>query len=173
VVGSGQLGLVTLAAALLATCSLDPVHDEAVSDLGGERAGVPRGPMHRPGEPCLVCHDGATASPAMSVGGTVYAVLGAGDPIAGASVTLTDARGATRTQTTNAAGNFYVEAASWQPTFPLHVAVTLGSLTATMSSIVGRDGSCATCHSDPPTRISAGRVYLAPNASLLPDGGAP
>jgi len=171
-VAARQLALLSLAVAPLATCSLDPVHDEAVTDLGGEKAGVPRGPLHRPGEPCLVCHDGSTA-PAMSVGGTVYAVLGAGDPLAGASVTLTDAHGSTVTRTTNTAGNFYVETTSWQPTFPLHVAVAFGPLTATMSSIVGRDGSCASCHTDPPTRISAGRVYVAPNASLLPEGGAP
>ena len=157
----------------LATCSLDPVHDEAVSDFGGEAPGVPPGPLHRPGQPCLTCHDGATAHPQMSVGGTIYGVLGERAPLANAIVTLTDVNGSTFTATTNAAGNFYVEPSSWSPTFPLHAAVRLGPLVATMSSLVGRDGSCAGCHADPPSRISAGPVYLAAAAALLPDAGAP
>jgi hypothetical protein len=160
-------------AMLATTCTLDPVQSEAIADLGGEAPGVPPGPLHRPGQPCLVCHDGSTARPAMSVAGTVYAVLGAAGAISGASVELTAEDGATFSATTNAAGNFYVEAAQWQPVYPLRVAVALGGLTSTMSTIIGRDGSCATCHVDPPSRISAGRVYLAPSAALLPDGGAP
>jgi hypothetical protein len=160
-------------AALAMTCTLDPVQSEAVADLGGEAPGVPPGPLHRPGQPCLVCHDGSTARPAMSVGGTVYGVLGSAAPLAGGSVELTAEDGSTFTATTNAAGNFYVEQTAWQPVYPLRVAVAFGELTSTMSTIIGRDGSCATCHVDPPSRISAGRVYLAPSAALLPDGGAP
>ena len=166
------LALVLLVFAL-GTCSLDPVHDEAVSDLGGEAPGVPQGPLHRPGQPCLTCHDGTTAHPAMSVGGTIYGVLGESAPLANAAVTLTDVNGATFTSTTNSAGNFYVEPSSFNPTYPLHVAVRLGPLIATMSSLVGRDGSCAGCHADPASRISAGPVYLAAAAALLPDAGAP
>ncbi|HWL85387.1 MAG TPA: hypothetical protein VNO21_06275 [Polyangiaceae bacterium] len=166
------VALVGLAAAAL-TCKLDPVHDDAVSDLGDEVAGIPRGPLHRAGQPCLTCHDGSTASPAMSVAGTVYGVLGDATPFAGADVLLTDVNGSTFTGKTNAAGNFYVEQSAWQPTYPLHVVVGVGKVQATMSSIIGRDGSCASCHVDPPSRISAGRVYLVPVASLLPDGGAP
>jgi len=158
---------------LTATCELDPVHDDAIADLGSEAPGVPPGPLHRPGQPCLVCHDGSTANPAMSVGGTVYAVLGADAPLAGAAVELTGEDGSTFVATTNSVGNFYVEKAMWQPIYPLRVAVAYGGLTSTMSTLVGRDGSCASCHVDPPTRISAGRVFLAPSPSLLPDGGSP
>ena len=158
-------------ASLLATCELDPVHDEAVADLGSEAPGVRPGPLHRPGQPCLVCHDGAVANPAMSVGGTIYAAYGLSSPLAGASVTLTAENGSTYTATTNAAGNFYITARAWQPVYPLRVTVGLGALTAVMTTIIGRDGSCASCHVDPQSRISAGRVYLAPSASFLPDGG--
>jgi len=167
-----RLVAVTALGALVLTCSLDPVHDEAMADLGGEAPGVPQGPLHRPGQPCLVCHDGSAASPAMSVGGTIYAVLGNQAPLAGASVVLTAEDGSMFTATTNAAGNFYVEQTRWQPVYPLRVSVGFGGLTAVMTTIIGRDGSCATCHVDPPSRISAGRVYLAPSASFLPDGGA-
>ena len=162
-----------LLGSLLVTCGLDPARSEAVADLGGETPGVPKGPLHRAGQPCVVCHDGSTATPEMSVAGTVYGVLGARAPLAGASVVLTDVNGATYTASTNEAGNFYVEASAWRPAYPLRAAIQVGSVQATMSSIIGRDGSCAGCHADPASRISAGPVYLVPAASLLPDGGAP
>jgi hypothetical protein len=160
-------------AATLVDCSFDPVHDEAIADLGPEAPGVDRGPLHRAGQPCLVCHDGSTASPAMSAGGTVYRVLGDATPLGGASVALSDARGTTFTAATNAAGNFYVTPSTWQPVYPVRVAVTFGGKTATMTTIVGRDGSCASCHADPKSRISAGPVYLVPVASLFPSGAGP
>lgn len=165
--------VILILASLATTCTLDPVQSEAIADLGGEAPGVPPGPLHRPGQPCLVCHDGSTAQPAMSVGGTVYAVLGSEAPLAGATVELTAENGSTSTATTNGAGNFYVEESAWQPVYPLRVAVAYGGLTSTMSTIIGRDGSCGSCHVDPPSRISAGRVYLAPSPALLPDAGAP
>jgi hypothetical protein len=165
--------VVGVLAIVATTCTLDPVHSEAVADLGGEMPGVPPGPLHRPGQPCLVCHDGSTARPAMSIGGTIYAVLGGDAPLSAASIELTAEDGSTFSAVTNAAGNFYVEEPAWRPVYPVRVAVTYGGLTSTMSTIIGRDGSCASCHVDPPSRISAGRVYLAPSAALLPDAGAP
>ncbi len=165
--------LLAALAGLATTCALDPVRDDAIADLGPEAPGVPPGPLHRAGQPCLVCHDGSTATPAMSVGGTIYGVLGATAPLSGAAVELTAEDGATFTATTNAAGNFFVEEATWQPVYPLRAAVAFGDLTSTMSTLIGRDGSCATCHVNPPSRISAGLVYLAPSAALLPEGGSP
>jgi hypothetical protein len=153
------------------SCSFDPVHDEAIGDLGPEAPGVPRGPLHRAGQPCLVCHDGGTAQPAMSAAGTVYRVRGDSTPLSGASVALTDANGSTFTAATNEVGTFFVTQATWQPTFPLTVAVSFEGVTATMTTIVGRDGSCAACHVDPPSRISAGLVFLVPIPSVFPVGG--
>ncbi len=164
---------VVVLAIFATTCALDPVHSEAVPDLGGATPGGPPGPLHRPGQPCLVCHDGSTASPAMSIGGTIYAVLGGDAPLPAASIELTAEDGSTFSAVTNGAGNFYVEESAWRPVYPVRVAVAYGALTSTMSTIIGRDGSCASCHVDPPSRISAGRVYLAPSAALLPDAGAP
>ena len=164
--------LPSLFAIILTTCTLDPVHDKAVADLGPESPGVAPGPLHRPNQPCLTCHDGSTGT-AMSVGGTVYGVLGDATPLEGASVTLTDATGSVFAATTNAAGNFYVAKTDWQPTYPLHAEVALRDVTIAMNTIIGRDGSCASCHVDPASRISAGRIYLVPVAALLPDGGSP
>jgi hypothetical protein len=149
----------------VAGCSFDPVHDEAVADLGPEAPGVPPGPLHRPDQPCLVCHDD------MSAAGTIHAVLGESAPLPNATVTLTDARDSGASTTTNAAGNFYIEKTTWQPTFPLHATIAQGNVNVPMSTEIGRNGSCADCHVAPATRISAGLVYLVPNATLLPDGG--
>ena len=170
-----MVGRIVLAAvvATLVDCSFDPVRDEAIADLGPEAPGVAPGPLHRGGQPCLVCHDGSTASPAMSAGGTVYRVVGDATPLGGARVTLSDARGTIFAATTNAAGNFYVTPSSWQPVYPVRVAVGFGGKTATMTTIVGRDGSCASCHADPKSRISAGPVYLVSLPSLFPSGGGP
>jgi hypothetical protein len=156
---------ITCAVALV-MCSFDPVHDEAVSDLGPEAPGVPQGPLHRPDQPCLVCH-----ADTMSVAGTIHAALDDTAPLANVTVTVTDSKGTMATSTTNAAGNFYVEQDAWQPVFPIHAQISLAPKTAVMSTEIGRDGSCATCHVAPATRISAGLVYLVPSASLLPDGG--
>jgi hypothetical protein len=151
---------------LLVMCSLNPVHDEAVSDLGPEAPGVPQGPLHRPDQPCLLCHEGT-----MSAAGTIHAALDDTAPLANATVTLTDVNGSTGTATTNAAGNFFIKRGTWQPTYPVHAAIALGATRAVMDTEIGRDGSCATCHVAPSSRISAGLVYLVPTASLLPDGG--
>jgi hypothetical protein len=156
-----------LIVALLGACVLDPVNDERSADLGDETPGIPQGPLHRAGQPCLACHDEMLAA------GTVYAIHGESAPLRGVTVTLTDVSGATKAVTTNEVGNFFVEKNQWNATFPLHATVTYGSTSTTMSSIIGRDGSCATCHLDPLSRISAGPVYVAPTAALLSDGGAP
>ncbi|MEO7111473.1 MAG: hypothetical protein ABI183_13625 [Polyangiaceae bacterium] len=165
-----------LFAAFVATalsCSLDPTHDEAQSDLGDEAPGVSPGPDHRPGQPCLICHDGTTA-PQWSVAGTVTGVLGSTAPLHGATVSLTDANLSTFTATSNEVGNFWIESGRWQPTYPVKVAITYGSATATMSTIIGRDGSCAGCHASTASRISPGPVYVAATAAQLSSaGGSP
>jgi hypothetical protein len=155
------------------SCTLDPTHDEAQSDLGDEAPGISPGPLHRPGQPCLICHDGSTA-PQWSVAGTITGVLGTPTGLNGATVSLTDANLSTFTVTSNQVGNFYVEPSRWVPTYPVKVAVTYGSITSTMTTIIGRDGSCAGCHANLASRISAGPVYVAGTAAQLSSaGGSP
>jgi hypothetical protein len=160
----------------LAACSavedvLDPVHAQQVSDLGSDPSGQPNGPTHRPGQPCLVCHGGlGPGSPDLSVGGTVYRTMATREALAGATVTLTDAQGGTRQLTTNQTGNFLVEASNWQPAYPMRVAISYGGLDVDMKTTVGRDGSCAACHSDPPGPASAGHVYLVVDPATFPGG---
>ena len=159
-------------AIVLVDC-VDATHDDQVQALGGEDPAVRRGPLHRPGQPCLVCHGGeGPASGTFSVAGTVYTLAGRTDPAVGAQVLIEDITGVAFVAPTNPAGNFYITANQWNPTFPIKVQVTLGPSTEPMNTFVGRDGSCATCHSGKPGPTSAGPVYAASNQSqLVQDGG--
>lgn len=166
----GALLVIVLSA--LGACG-DPVHDNEVNALGPEKNGIPPGPRHRAGQPCLVCHDGTgPGSPTFTVAGTVYAVKGEDAPYEGATVHLTDANGGTHDATTNDVGNFYITQDEWTPQAPIHVEITAGDVTATMSTHIGRDGSCASCHYDPPGPASPGRVYLVVDSTDLPGGGS-
>ena len=149
--------------------SCDPVRDDAVSALGGEAPGVKPGPLHRPGQPCLLCHDGATGDPAaLSIAGTVYAGGNTLAPAVGATVTLQSADGTRTTATTNAAGNFYLTPDTYAPKYPVHViSIVQGGASVTMHSHIGGNGSCAGCHTDPPGPASPGHVYFS-NSGVSP-----
>jgi hypothetical protein len=110
-------------AALGSACA-DPVHEAEVSALGPEAPGVPRGPTHRAGQPCLTCHGGlGPGDPTFVTAGTIYVAAYGSDAGAGAlnggTVTMTDSTGSTYVATTNAVGNFYVTGDEWNPVFPI------------------------------------------------------
>ena len=148
----------------------DPVLDDGVAALGGETPGVPPGPLHRPGQPCLLCHDGAAGDPqAFGVAGTIFEVPSSRVPIAGADVHMTDSSGSLpQDAVTNAAGNFYIPLDRWSPQFPLSVSVKPPSGADVFMHTLANDGSCATCHADPPGPESPGHVCVS-----LDDGGTP
>ncbi|HLK39614.1 MAG TPA: carboxypeptidase-like regulatory domain-containing protein [Polyangiaceae bacterium] len=156
--------IVVLAGGLasLVAC-VDVVHEDQVQALGGEQPGVPPGPLHRPGQPCLVCHGGSgPASSQFSIGGTVTRTQGQPDPAPGVQVILEDISGAVVTLTTNPAGNFYVPLQDWTPQYPLQVnGVLLGSNQAPpMSTHISREGSCCGCHQPTGGPTSPGPIYL-------------
>ncbi len=165
---------IALRLAVLASAACDPVHADAVAALGPEVPGVRRGPLHRPGQPCLLCHDGAFGDPQrFAVAGTVYETPGEKFAAVGADVVLVDAKGATTSLRTNAAGNFYATPSTYDPTYPMQVTVQGPSgETARMHTLVEGNGTvepngaCASCHFDPPGPSSPGHVYLT-----LDDGG--
>jgi hypothetical protein len=158
--------VMTLAAVLLGAC--DPVQNDAIAALGGETGGHP-GPQHRPGQPCLLCHDGALGDPAeFSIAGTVYLRPTGVEPAQGATVELKAADGASFEVVTNRAGNFYVSPDQFSPKFPLQTTVALQGRNVAMLTNIGRDGSCAGCHFQPAGPSSAGQVYVE-----LQDGGVP
>jgi hypothetical protein len=147
----------------------DPVLDDAVDSLGGEVGNVHPGPLHRPGQPCLLCHDGELGDPPeFSIAGTVFEKPTGTKPVNRATVELHGADGSTFKLTTNSAGNFYASPNEYKPVFPLEVQVNYSGEVTTMHTQVGRDGACAGCHSDPPGPDSPGHVYVR-----LDDGGVP
>jgi hypothetical protein len=147
---------------------VDETHDLQVQALGGEDPNVPTGPLHRPGQPCLVCHGGSgPAHLHLSIGGTVFAMPKQTTPAVGATVEIEDFAGTFATVMSNEAGNFFIAASDWQPTYPLIVPlVSLGANSQQMQTHIGRDGSCATCHFDPAGPTSEGHIYIS-----SPDGG--
>ena len=147
-------------AALLAAACGDPLHAAQVAALGPEDPRVPPGPMHRPGQPCLVCHgDGGSATP-LAAAGTLFRDPAATLPIAGADVILTDAARKSIALRTNCAGNFFVYPRSFAPVMPLWASAALGEHTIQMESPMHRDGDCAQCHADGAGPASAGHLFL-------------
>jgi hypothetical protein len=150
------------AASTLFGC-VDEVHNEDVAALGPEQPGVPPGPLHRPGQPCLTCHGGSgPAKVQFSVGGTVYETEGQTTPSVGSQVLIEDIDGNLwTTAPTNAAGNFFVLLSDFAPHYPTQPTVIPenGTVSITMATHVSRDGSCADCHSNPAGPSSAGPVY--------------
>ena len=152
---------------LLAAC--DPVRDDAVAALGGEASGVRPGPQHRPGQPCLLCHDGSLGSPQeFSIAGTVFMQPTGTQPARGATVELQAADGASIAVGTNAAGNFYLTPGRFDPVFPLQVSVTFRGERVEMLTNINRGGACGGCHNPEVGPDSPGHVYV-----LLDDGGVP
>lgn len=167
-------GLACAAVFAAVACDKDPVHDDEVAALGPEDPSVPPGPFHRPSQPCLVCHGGSgPASTQFAVGGTVFlSQFGADVASNGATVSVSDANATHASATTNSVGNFWVLESQWAPTFPVHVdSVTFDQTSVSMYTHIGRDGSCASCHYDPPGGAAVGHIYLVPGE--YPDGGFP
>ena len=141
-----------LAGALATGCRYDPVPAQIIADLGPE-TGTP-GATHRPGQPCLACHDAyGGATPALAVAGTVFmldASMTKLVPAKNVRVNIVDsAMGGSRHPCTNAAGNFMINTVDWADiVYPLTPVV--GS--HPMTSLIGRDGSCASCHRLPDPR---------------------
>jgi hypothetical protein len=150
----------TLLAVFLLSCGGDPAKDTLVKSLGPEN-GSP-GPTHRPGQPCLTCHD-------FAVGGTVYLQQGKPDPLVAAQIDILDLGGSVAcTTTTNAAGNFYLKQKECVMPMPAKARITRPSPdpkmmpdVAEMVTRIGRDGSCATCHhGDMLSPTSVEKIYL-------------
>jgi hypothetical protein len=145
--GAGTV-LLALGVFLWGCNGTDPLPQEVIDGLPAEE-GSPSA-THRPGQPCLACHSTyGEATPALAIGGTVYkqdlatqALL----PAPGVRVLIDDSTGDSRIACTNSAGNFFIEKEKWaELTFPLKVSAG----PRRMASIIGREGSCATCHKYP------------------------
>lgn len=98
-----------------------------------------------PGTNCQGCHSpGSRAEGAVfTVGGTVFAAVDCPEGVAGASVSVTDAAGASLVLMTSAVGNF---ASADALVAPLRVQVTVGASTREMVEDAP-SGACGSCHS--------------------------
>lgn len=147
--------------AVLACSCGEPVRERAIEALGPEDDAVAPGPLHRPGQRCVLCHDGEDADvPAFSIAGTVYVDADLQLPAANVEIDLLDAEERRITVTSNCAGNFYAERERFAPTFPVWTALRHEDYRIAMVSPIGRDGSCATCHIAQATRQGTDVVYL-------------
>lgn len=163
-----------LCATALVACS-DPVNDDARDALGPEQAGVPPGPLHRPGQPCVLCHgEEGPGDMVMSVAGTVYKFPDSDEPLAGAYVDFIDSSGKKFTAATNCAGNFFVQPEDFDPDFPIWTSLRYGGIAMPieMSTPVFRERSCAGCHAIKSGTSSPGHVYFVRvhQAMFPPDG---
>ena len=166
-------------AAIAAGCRYDPVPEHIIDALGPEK-GTPSA-THRPGQPCLVCHSAYEgASPAFAVAGTLFTknMDGTLGPAPEVGVTIYDSAGKLRKACSNTAGNFFVKTDDWADiTFPLGAQAGERG----MSSLIGRDGSCASCHLRPSeksldqgtgaSRSSPGVILVDPTAPGAACGG--
>lgn len=153
---------------LLVSCGGDPVHDKLVKSLGPESTTSP-GPTHRPGQPCLACHDGSgPASTKLAMGGTIYLQQGKPDPLVDAEVDLLDLAGNIACTTkTNASGNFFWDDKACSVPMPAKAKIVRATSdpmnpdVAAMVTRIGRPTSCATCHQGDalgPTNVE--KIYL-------------
>lgn len=154
-----------------ACTAYDPVHEDQVNLLGGELASIPQGEYHRAGQPCTTCHGPAgPASKQFSMAGTIFATQDSTVGVAGAQVLMVDSLGSSPpggSVVTNCVGNFFITPDIWDPAFPVRVAVATPTTGAQMIEHIGREASCAGCHSDPRGETSPGHVYL--NTTPQPD----
>ena len=159
---------------LLPACSSDPVRSRLIDSLGGEESGVAKGPLHRPGQPCIACHgSNGPADTEFSLAGTVYQDETSKKALPDARVHLIDANGKLYDTATNCAGNFFVMNADYHPAYPVWVKVFFGTsdgqpVSQEMGSPIYREGSCATCHGDPAGTEAVGHVYLSPAPLAIP-----
>jgi hypothetical protein len=174
IINRSRFGQIVLAACCVALGTIglgceDPVRDGAEAALGPEAPGVPKGPLHRPGQPCLVCHDPqGKGAPAFAMAGTVYSDEDTLVPVNEATVVLQDGAGHTQTASTNCAGNFILRPGELTLQYPIWVTMQGAGQTIDMESPIYRDGSCASCHTDPKSPTSAGHVFLLANPQELP-----
>jgi hypothetical protein len=164
---------------IAASCNPDPVLDDVVSAQGKETSGISTGEFHRAGQKCTACHveGGPASNSPFSIAGTIFAQPAREVGVGAAEVRMTDAEGTKFIAKTNCVGNFFVKPSEWDPHFPVLVEVAKGNVRRAMKSIIGRESSCAGCHSfdiTPANPLSqVGHVYVfGGDEPGLPNGAA-
>ncbi len=147
--------------ALSALSCRDPVHDDRVDALGGERPGEEPGPWHRRGQPCTVCHGGkGPGHPTFDLAGTVFATPDDPNGLSGVKIHIVDSAGKRQALFSNEVGNFWWNEGELQATFPIWVSVEYCGHITDMLTPIFREPACATCHTSP-SQSTVDRVYVA------------
>lgn len=154
-----------LLTALLIACSLPlsiTACDGAAPDQADTYDPAATGPLMRPGENCLRCHEPGFGddAPTWSFGGTVYSFADEEDRIngglEGAVLTVTDAEGTEVSVTSNERGNFHYPEGL---VAPFLVKLEYDGM-VTEPAYPMPAGSCNACHSHPsPVGGAPGRIY--------------
>ncbi|MDB4983104.1 MAG: uncharacterized protein JWM82_3856 [Myxococcales bacterium] len=165
---SAALFVVHAACAPAVLAPVDPQHELAVEALGPEDPKVPVGPLHRAGQPCMLCHDLGQDAPPFNIAGTVYRDNLTATPLTDADVLLVDAAANHFTARTNCVGNFYVRVDEFEPVWPFWVTIRQGANDSAMGSPIHRERSCAACHFNPAGPRTAGQVYLTSDDFVVP-----
>ena len=118
--------------------------------------------MH-PGLACIACHNRGEG-PTFAVAGTVYPTGHElddcyGSSASGATVTVTDKNGTSKSFNTNGAGNFSGAPGGGWPVFPITASVSFGGKTRSMVTAVP-SGDCNTCHTLRGANNAPGRIAL-------------
>ncbi len=98
---------------------------------------------HNAGQECQGCHAPGGGAPTFYVGGTLYSAASGGSAVAGATIDITDAAGATVKAISATNGNFWT---ATPLTYPIKVAASLCPATTPMVATVGGNGACNNCH---------------------------
>ncbi len=128
---------------------------------GGDGASVACEPVasqlpngeHNPGQACLTCHNGQTAT-RFTLGGTVFTTAQSATPVPAATIIVTDANNVVTKLITASNGNFYSAR-----TFAYPVKVTASKCPDTrpmIAEVATAGGDCNTCHQPG----QSGRVFL-------------
>lgn len=155
-----RLGLWLSSAALGAGGCSDPVQQEQVAALGPEAPEVPPGPLHRAGQPCLICHGAGGDAPRFTAAGTVISTPELRQPAFGVQVRLIDAARRSYLAYTNCIGNFFIFPQEYEPVLPLWVSLSGYGAHIDMESPMHKDGDCGFCHGREKNPSSAGPIFL-------------
>jgi hypothetical protein len=164
----------------------DPLRDTRIELLGEEDPNFPADARHRPGQPCVWCHNSyENASPVMAVGGTVFfrppplaGELPESVPpyvVGGFVVRLLGSDGKSIELLVNECGNFWATPEQFEPVYPIRTRLLSINdagdtiVNVGMGTRIGREESCGACHSEPKSPFSPGAIVVnAPDPANPP-----
>lgn len=122
--------------------------------------GKSESPEMNPGQACITCH-ATEKGPSLLIAGTVYSKLTQANDcngLAGVKVQITDANRQVTTLTSNAAGNFYLQAGMGTIALPYTAKIITSSGGERPMVSPQMSGDCNTCHTEMGSGGAPGRI---------------